>query len=282
MALYINTNVASVDAQRNLMNSTNALSQTYQRLSSGQRINSAKDDAAGLAISSRMTAQIRGMSQAMRNANDGVSLVQVAEGALDETTNALQRIRELAVQSANATYNVTDRADMQKEASQLLSEINRIATETSFNNQNVLNGSYVNKYFQIGAYSGQHIRVSIGKASVGALIGASFTATTSLASILGTASHAASVLKFIDGALDSISAIRANLGAMQNRFEAIVCNLSNIVENTTGAKSRIVDADIAQETSNLTRNSIMQQAGAAVLAQANQQPQIALQLLNGK
>jgi flagellin len=280
MALYVNTNVSSLGAQRYLARSTHALSGTFERLSSGYRINSAKDDAAGLAISTRMTAQIRGLNQAVRNANDGISLVQVAEGALDETTNALQRIRELAVQSANATYiDITDRNSLQREASQLLSEIDRIAQTTQFNKQNVLTGEYTDKYFQVGALSGQVIRLSIGAASLGGLLDAA--AMTFLDSLVGTAVYAASALKYIDGALDRIADLRSNLGAMQNRLEAVVSNLTNVSENTAGARSRILDADIARETAELTRSSIMQQAGAAMLAQANQQPRIALQLLGG-
>jgi flagellin len=280
MALYVNTNVASLNSQRNLTRSTNALAGTFQRLSSGYRINSAKDDAAGLAISNRMTAQIRGLNQAVRNANDGISLVQVAEGALDETTNALQRIRELAVQSANATYSNGDRAFLQKEAAQLLSEIDRIAQTTQFNRQNLLTGEYTDKYFQVGAMSGQTIRVSIGAASLEGLLDAA--AVAFIDSLIGTSVYAASALKYIDGALDRIADLRSNLGAMQNRFEAVVANLSNVSENTSASRSRILDADIAKETAELTRSSIMQQAGAAMLAQANQQPQIALQLLGAR
>ncbi|WP_040336510.1 flagellin, partial [Candidatus Magnetobacterium casense] len=261
MALYVNTNVASLNSQRNLMRSTNELSGTFQRLSSGYRINSAKDDAAGLAISTRMTAQILGLNQAVRNANDGISLVQVAEGALDETTNALQRIRELAVQSANTTYSDGDRAFMQKEAAQLMSEIDRIAKTTQFNKQNLLTGEYTDKYFQVGALSGQVIRVSIGAASIGGLLSAAAVAFVD--SLIGTSVYAASALKYIDSALDRIADLRSNLGAMQNRFEAVVSNLSNVSENTSASRSRIMDADIARETAELTRSAIMQQAGAA-------------------
>jgi flagellin len=280
MALYVNTNVASLNSQRTLARSTHALAGTFERLSSGSRINSAKDDAAGMAISTRMTAHILGLNQAVRNANDGISLVQVAEGALDETTNALQRIRELAVQSANATYNDGDRAFMQKEVSQLMSEIDRIAQSTQFNRQNLLTGEYTDKYFQIGAMSGQVIRVSIGAASLEGLLDAAAIAFVD--SLIGTSVYAASALKYIDSALDRIADLRSNLGAMQNRFEAVVSNLSNVSENTSASRSRILDADIAKETAELTRSSIMQQAGAAMLAQANQQPQIALQLLGAR
>jgi flagellin len=279
MSLSIATNVTSLTAQRNLMRSTSALGTTFQRLSSGLRINSAKDDAAGMAISTRMTAQIRGLNQAVRNANDGISMMQVAEGALDETTNALQRIRELAVEAANDTMTSTDRAALQKEIDQLLSEIDRISTQTEFNNQVLLSGAWeTSKVFQVGADPNQTIAVTVDR-----------TTTTSLLSMTGagvagainvsTQGSANATLARIDRALDSVSDIRASLGAYQNRFEMVIANLSNVSENTSAARSRIVDADIAAESADLTRNSILQQAGTAILAQANQQPQIALQLL---
>ncbi|MBF0214083.1 MAG: flagellin FliC [Magnetococcales bacterium] len=273
MPLFINTNVASLNAQRNLERSTGSLGQTFARLASGLRINSAKDDAAGLAISSRMTSQIRGLNQAIRNANDGISLSQVAEGALQETGNALQRIRELAVQAANGTNTESDRADLQKEVDQLLSEIQRIAGHVQFNNTKVLDGTYAGGgQFQIGASAGQTITVSIKAASLGALLS---DGTVTISTVDG----ANIALTRITNALNSVSDIRANLGAVQNRFEAVIANLSNVVENMSAARSRIMDADIANETATLTRNAILQQAGTAVLAQANQQPQLALQLL---
>ncbi|MBF0123902.1 MAG: flagellin FliC [Magnetococcales bacterium] len=278
MALYVNTNVASINAQRHLARSTSALTQTFQKLSSGYRINSAKDDAAGLAISQRMTAQVRGLNQAIRNANDGISVVQVAEGALDETTNAMQRIRELAVQSSNDTYNTTDRSSLQREVAQLLSEIDRISADTHFNKQNLLDGTYTSKYFQIGMFAGQRLRVSIGPATVTNLLG---MGSASMNTLITDVANAQGALSKIDNALNSVADLRANLGAVQNRFESVVANLANIVESTTASRARITDADIAYETANLTRNTILQQAGTAVLAQANQQPQIALQLLGG-
>ncbi|GAB0055967.1 Flagellin [Candidatus Magnetaquicoccaceae bacterium FCR-1] len=274
MPLFINTNVASLNAQRNLERSTGALGQTFARLSSGLRINSAKDDAAGLAISNRMTSQIRGLNQAIRNANDGISLAQVAEGALLETGNSLQRIRELAVEAANGTNTPEDRADLQKEVSQLLSEIQRVSEQVQFNNTLILNGNYNSgQQFQIGANANQTITVSIKAATYSALFG------TGVSVNIGTVSGANSALVQITNALNSVSDIRANLGAIQNRFEAVIANLSNVVENMSAARSRILDADIANETATLTRNAILQQAGTAVLAQANQQPQLALQLL---
>ncbi|MBF0612396.1 MAG: flagellin FliC [Magnetococcales bacterium] len=274
MAMYINTNVASLNARRNLEKSTNITGKTFNRLASGLRINSAADDAAGLAITMRMTSQVRGLNQAQRNANDGVSLVQVAEGALEETTTALQRMRELAVQAANDIYSSADRSNLQKEIKQLLSEVQRIATQTQFNGMALLTGSFDNKMFQVGAFSGQVISFSILAASNAAL-GISGNTTIDV-STYGAASTA---IAQIDKALSSVSDLRANLGAVQNRFESTIANLANVVENISAARSRIEDADLADETSRLTKNSILQQAGTAILAQANQQPQLALQLL---
>nr|AFK73937.1 flagellin protein FliC5 [Candidatus Magnetococcus massalia]CRH07698.1 flagellin [Candidatus Magnetococcus massalia] len=272
MALYINTNVSSLNAQRKLADSTNSLSKTYERLSSGLRINGAADDAAGLSISTRMTAQIRGLNQASRNANDAISMIQTAEGALNETEAALQRMRELAVQASNETYTSSDRSDMQAELSQLISEIGRIATDTSFNGQNLLSAGF-SATMLVGAYSGKTITVSITGAEAGdiGVSGLNISATT------GTSAMAA--ITTIDAAIDSVSDLRSKLGAYQNRFEAVISNLDNVSERTTQSKSRIMDADIAQETANLTRNAILQQAGTSILAQANQQPQLALSLL---
>ncbi|MBF0429203.1 MAG: flagellin FliC [Magnetococcales bacterium] len=274
MAFSIATNVMSLTAQRNLETTSNSLGNTFKRLSSGLRINSAKDDSAGLTISTRMTAQIRGINQAARNANDAISMMQVAEGALDETTNSLQRIRELTVQAANDTLVTADRTAIQKEVNQLLSEIDRIAQQTEFNNQVLLSTGWKGanaKTFQVGADAGQIITVSVNAALATSLGVSGITVTTR--------ASASMTLGKVDSALDSISDIRANLGAFQNRFEAAIANLTNVSENTSASRSRIMDADIAMETANLTRKSILQQAGTAILAQANQQPQIALQLL---
>ena len=282
MALVINTNIASLTAQRNLSNSTSALGVTFKRLSSGQRINSAADDAAGLSISDRMTSQVRGLNQAVRNANDTISLIQITESALTETTNALQRMRELAVQAANDTNVSSDRADLQKEVNQLVSEIDRIANTTQFNNQLLLQGNFrEGKTFQVGANYGQTLMVSITSMGASAL---HINATEMASFVTGTTTSAnqmaaESAIARIDLAINSVTAQRASLGALQNRFEAVVANLTNISLNTSIARSRILDADIAAETAKLTQNSIMQQAGTAVLAQANQQPAIVLQLL---
>ncbi|MBF0611480.1 MAG: flagellin FliC [Magnetococcales bacterium] len=275
MAMFINTNVASLNARRNLEKSTVSLGKTFNRLASGLRINSAADDAAGMAITNRMTAQIRGLNQSQRNANDGISLVQVAEGALEETSSSLQRMRELAIQASNDIYTSSDRSSLQKEVLQLLSEIQRISTQTQFNGLKLLTGSFDGKIFQVGAFSGQTINVSIGTTSLGALGLSGPTGPIDI-STYGTASTA---IWAIDNALNSITDIRADLGAIQNRFESTIANLANVVENMSSARMRIQDADLAEETSRLTKTSILQQAGTAILAQANQQPQLALQLL---
>ncbi|ABK42597.1 flagellin domain protein [Magnetococcus marinus MC-1] len=270
MSMSIITNVASLQAQRKLSGTTNALSQTYERLSSGLRINGAADDAAGLTISTRMTAQIRGLNQASRNANDGISLVQVTEGALQETEAALQRMRELAVQASSATYTNTDRADLNDELTQLVTEITRIATETKFNGMVMLSATQTYD-IQVGADAGQKITVSTTAAGASALgVTAASITSAGLASI---------AIGKIDAAIASVSDMRSVLGSQQNRLEAAIANLDNVSERTQAARSRIMDADIAQETANLTKQSILQQAGAAMLAQANQQPQLMLSLL---
>ena len=280
--LSVVTNVSSLTATRHLTKSTNSLGRTFERLSSGMRINGARDDAAGLSISTRLTAQVRGMNMAIRNTNDAISLVQVAEGALDETTNALQRMRELAIQSNNATMTTADQDDLQKEVTMLMAEIERIASTTEFNNQNVIDGTFTSKTFQVGPDVGHTLSVSIGDSDAAALGLSTAPGVVTNMSIGGGAGTLGSIdraITNIDKALDSVSDMRANLGAYQNRFESLIANLSNVSENTAAARSRIMDADIATETANLTKNAIMQQAGTAILAQANQQPQIALQLL---
>jgi flagellin len=246
-----------------------------QRLSSGLRINSAKDDAAGLAISNRMTSQVRGLNQAVRNANDGISLAQTAEGALQETTSLLQRMRELAVQSSNGTNTVDDQKSLDAEFQQLVTEIDRISTDTSFNNQTLLSGGFSGSanamVFQIGADADQTIAVEIAGAGAAAL---SINALNVL-----TFSAAQSAITQIDAAIGTVDSSRGNLGAVQNRLESTIANLSNVSENVSAARSRILDADIAQETSNMTKFNILQQAGTSILAQANQSPQLALSLL---
>ena len=282
MALVINTNIASLNAQRNLSKSQGDLSKAMQKLSSGLRINSAKDDAAGLAISDRMTSQIRGLTQAARNANDGISLAQTAEGALQETTNMLQRMRELAVQSANDTNTVEDRTSLNAEFANLIEEIDRIATSTSFNGKTMLTGSYANAgsgfVFHVGANANQVISVTIPGASAGAL-GSGGNTIQSMAIL--TQSGANFTLGVIDAAISDVDVMRGNMGAVQNRMESTIANLNNVSENLSAARSRILDADVAQETASMTKNNILQQAGVAILSQANQTPQLALQLLQG-
>jgi len=273
MALTINTNVASLNAQRNLGATQTNLSKSMQRLSSGLRINSAKDDAAGLAISDRMTAQIRGLNQAARNANDGISLAQTAEGALQETTNIIQRIRELAVQGANGTNDTNDLGSINGEITQLTQEITRIADSTQFNGTFLLGGA-LDATFQVGANTGagQSIDLTVAQdfdaAGLGLNVAAISDNTTAQAWITAA-----------DAALETVDTTRGELGAIQNRFESTIANLNNVSENLSAARSRILDADIAQETSNMTKQNILQQAGVSILAQANQNPQLALSLL---
>ncbi len=274
MALFVNTNVSSLNAQRQLINSGKSLDTAFQRLSSGLRINSAADDAAGLQISNRLTSQIQGLDQAIRNANDGISLAQVAEGAMDEITSALQRIRVLSVQSQNGINSSSDRLALQKEVSALKAEISRIATTTQFGGVKILDGKY-SSTFLVGANAGQSISVNISR--IGGGYGASGLnlATLSIATLAG----ASTALTAIDSAINAIDATRADLGAIQNRFQSTIRNLSNIVENVSSARSRIRDTDFAKETAELTRAQILQQASTTILAQSNQRPQSALSLL---
>ncbi|WP_414830105.1 flagellin [Alteromonas sp. H39] len=275
MSLYVNTNVSALNAQRQLFDVSNSLSTSFERLSSGFRINSAADDAAGLQISDRMTSQVQGLNQAVRNANDAISLSQTAEGALNETTTALQRIRQLAVQSQNGINSSADRAALQKEVAALKSEISRISTDTQFNGVNILNGSF-SAAFLVGANSNQSISVNLSTAN-GASLGASGLGVGTVD--ISTAGGASTALTAIDNAISSIGGTRADLGALQNRFQSTIRNLSNISENISAARSRIRDTDFAAETADLTRNQIIQQASTTVLSQANQRPQAALQLL---
>lgn len=383
MPQVINTNVMSLNAQRNLTTSGSQLATALQRLSSGLRINSAKDDAAGLAISERFTTQIRGLNQAVRNANDGISLSQTAEGALGEVANNLQRIRELAVQAANATNSSSDRAALQAEVSQLLQEIDRVANQTAFNGVRLLDGSFTSAVFQVGANAGETVTVSglvdaniaalgsvtaatgqssavtaitaLGAVGAGVLVingtdvgngiaaagsasqrvgqvvdainnyasttgvnaaydsatnrivltsaadivvtgtddgtatafnvagndGDATAATTTGITLLSVASSAGAALAIqqVDSALAGINSARATLGAVQNRFTSVVANLMTTAENLTASRSRILDADFAAETAAMTRAQILQQAGTAILAQANAVPQNVLSLL---
>tara|TARA_B110000211_G_scaffold102916_2_gene119782 strand:- start:4954 stop:5781 length:828 start_codon:yes stop_codon:yes gene_type:complete len=271
MALVVNSNIASLNAQRNLGGSTNDLQTNFERLSSGKRINSAKDDAAGLQISSRLTAQINGLNQAARNANDGISLSQTAEGALDEYTNALQRMRTLSVQSLNGSNSDADRKALDAEFTELETELTRISTDTGFAGEKLLNGTYTSKFFQVGADAGQKIEVSIGQ---------NFAAASTISTVgISAASQASRALVKIDSALALVTSTRADLGAKQNRFASVIRSNDNTAQNLSASRSRIEDTDYASESAQLARSTVLQQASSSMLAQANQQPQIALSLL---
>jgi len=286
MPQTINTNLPSLNAQRNLAASQNSLSVSMQRLSSGLRVNSAKDDAAGLAIAERMNAQVRGMNVAIRNANDGISLAQTAEGALGKVSDALQRMRELAVQSRNATNSDQDKDSLDKEFGELAKEIQRVLAGTTFNGKNILGQQAGSQTFQVGANTTANDTIDIITTNmVTAPNITSIAGTNNLgtgrASIGSTATGnaIADVINGIDAALDVVNAERATLGASQSRFEAVISNLMTAAENQSAARSRIMDADFAAETANLSRAQILQQAGNAMVAQANQLPQLVLRLL---
>ena len=264
MGLMINTNIEAFDAHRNLVNTENSLSKSMQRLSSGLRINSAADDAAGLAISQKLTGQVNGLAQAQRNAQDGVSLVQTAEGSLNEVHAMLQRIRELAVQYQNGTLAGSDQTAIQSEVSQLQSEIARIGTTAQFNGIALFTGSSTTISFQVGANDAEQI--SVTTMSMGGMVGAiSLGSSTALASL--------------DGYINAVSAQRATFGAVQNRLQYTLDNLSTYQENLSASLSRIRDVDMASEMVNFTKEQILQQAGTSMLAQANSAPQSVLKLL---
>jgi flagellin len=282
MPQTINTNLNSLNAQRNLNTSQMSLSVSMQRLSSGLRVNSAKDDAAGLAIAERMNAQVKGMNVAARNANDGISLAQTAEGALGKVSDALQRMRELAVQSRNASNSSSDKDSLNKEFQQLSMEINRVLGATTFNGKAILASGAGSLNFQIGANTTVDDLITISTANM--LSDVSVTAVTGALVSIGSAANTAAiktVIDNIDGALDKINSERAVYGATQSRFDAIISNLQVAAENQTAARSRIMDADFAVETANLSRAQILQQAGNAMVAQANALPQQVLKLLQG-
>ena len=282
MAQVINTNMMSLNSQRSLNRSQNSMQTSLERLSSGLRINRAKDDAAGLAISERFTSQVRGLDQAIRNANDGISLLQTAEGALAEVGSTLQRMRELAIQSKNGTYNSSDRQSLQDEFKALQAEVVRIANVTEFNNINLV-GQASGISLQVGWENGANNVVVVsakdlsGTAAAG---GISFVLHSGVSiGSTGGAAKASTAMSALQRAIDAVSNLRADFGAVQNRLESAVRNMENVIENQTAARSRIQDADFARETANLTRTQILQQAGTAMLAQANQLPQNILQLL---
>jgi len=274
MGLRINTNVASLSAQRNLSKASVSLGRNFEHLSTGKRIARASDDAAGLAISTRLSAQVRSLQQASRNANDGISMVQTAEGSLGEIANVLSRARELAVQSANGTLSATDKDGLQQEFANLLNQVNQISSSTSFNGISLLDGSTPSISLQIGA----------GTTGGTDTLTVSLTSSTATAlSIntldIGSTGNATAAITALDTAIDSISASRSALGAVQNTLSGTISAIDNRSENLAGANSRIVDVDVAAETAELTKNNILQQAALAVLAQANQQPSSALTLL---
>jgi flagellin len=284
MASTINTNVASLNAQRNLTASQSSLTTSMQRLSSGLRVNSAKDDAAGLAIAERMNAQVRGMNVAIRNANDGISLAQTAEGALGKVGDSLQRMRELAVQARNATNSDSDRESLNKEYGELAKEIQRVLGGTKFNGKAILGAEAGSQTFQVGAGVTANDKIEIETTNLASDNSITTVAGSGGSAPAGIGSSVAvedidDVITNIDAAIDTINSERATLGASQSRFEAVISSLQISVENQSAARSRIMDADFAAETANLSRAQILQQAGNAMVAQANQMPQQVLQLL---
>ncbi|MBW7570190.1 flagellin [Succinivibrio faecicola] len=292
MALYVSTNISSINSGRQLGKATHALDTSYKRLSSGLRINSAKDDAAGLQISNRLTAQINGLNQGNRNANDGIALAQTAEGALDEVTNMLQRIRTLALQSANGTNTTTDRTSLQSEVTQLSSEIARIACKTTFAGNSILAGagkglldSKGKLSLQVGANANDTVTVNLSVAFLlSKMQEVSSVSTKGLSTDkksfdVSTVCKAQNVLEGIDSYISFVDKKRGELGAVQNRLESTIANQSNIAENESDARSRIRDTDYAEEAANLSQQTIVQQAASSMLTQANSRPQIALSLL---
>jgi flagellin len=301
MSLVINTNVASLNAQRSLATSGSELKTAMERLSSGKQINSAADDAAGFAIAERMTAQIRGLNMATKNANDGLSMIATVENATNDVTDMLHRIRELAVQAANDTNSSTDRGYLQKEVDSLLNEINRVAAQTVYNGEEVLDGSRSGssnkQQIQVGTDSGQSVSFEISAVDTDTLLltAGIFTASNAAGNSTGaaialeasgatgtisvaTASGAAATLTKVTSAIESVAGSRAELGAVSNRLEYTVSNLMNVAEYTTAARSRIEDADFAAESARLAKAQVLQQTGTAMLAQANASQQLALSL----
>ena len=286
MPQTINTNLNSLNAQRNLGTSQSSLAMSMQRLSSGLRVNSAKDDAAGLAIAERMTSQVRGMSTSIRNANDGISMAQTAEGALGKVSDSLQRMRELSVQAANATNSDSDKNSLDKEFGELAKEIQRVLGGASFNGQHMLGADAKAFQFQVGANTSSNDTIDItttdltADATVTAVAGTDNAgAGRAVIDSTATAATIKTVIDNIDLAISTVSDQRAVMGASQSRFDSVIANLQSSVENQTAARSRIMDTDFAAETANLSRSQILQQAGNAMVAQANQLPQQVLTLL---
>ncbi|WAR45417.1 flagellin N-terminal helical domain-containing protein [Methylomonas rapida] len=280
-SMVINTNIASINSQRMLSKTNDTLQTSMERLSSGLRVNSAKDDAAGLAIADRMTSQIRGMTVAMRNANDGISMAQTAESGMGNITETLQRMRDLAVQSANrAAISGDDANKLQTEFKQLQEEISRIIKNTEFNGKKILAGSMKSAVFQVGANtaSDNQIKITVSNLTSAAGLKSTLMVSTAIGSAAG-ASGARKAVDAIDAAIKTIDTFRSTLGAIQNRFTTTIANLQSSMENQSAARSRIMDADFAAETAQLSRAQILQQAGTAMLAQANQSTQGVLKLL---
>lgn len=295
MALYVNTNTSSINSQRNLSKSTSSLSSSYTKLASGLRINSAKDDAAGLQISNRMTSQINGLTQGNRNANDGISLAQVTEGALDEVTTMLQRMRTLAIQSANGTNSSEERTALNDEVKELQAEIARIGTDTSFGGTLKIFGATGNDNSIIGANGKATIEFQVGSnanevisiefKSMSNLLNTNSSTTDNLETgkviEVDTAAHSQTAIDKIDAMIQNVDAFRAKLGAVQNRLESTISNQENIIENVNDARSRIRDVDYAAETAKMAQQQILQQASTSMLSQANQKNSIAMNLLGG-
>ena len=299
MAVYVNTNVSSLNGRRYLNNVQNQLTTTYQRLSSGMRINSAKDDAAGLQIADRLTTQINGLNQGNRNTNDGIALAQTIEGALDETSNMLQKIRTLAVQSANGTNTKEDRDALNAEAQSLQAEITRIAQQTKFGGKTVLNGASSadtiygtqangskggKMNIQVGANNKDEISFSVGVFTFSKIVSAAIAGNANIGFsagkvVLGAASKAKAVIDLMDAMIAKVDNQRSGLGAIQNRLESSIRNQSNVAANQSDARSRIRDADFAEDSANLSQQSIIQQAATSMLMQANSRPQLALSML---
>jgi flagellin len=280
MSSTINTNNVSLNAQRNLATSQASLATTMQRLSSGLRINSAKDDAAGLAIAERMNAQVKGMNVAIRNTNDGISMMQTAEGSLAKVGDSLQRMRELAVQSRNATNSCSDKDSLNKEFAQLQSEIKRVLGGTAFNGKHILGADATAMNFQVGANTTTNDSITVTTQNMNNVSNISTVTSSSLVIDKSATSGAiGTVIDDLDKAIDTVNDERATIGATQNRFDAVISNLQQSVESQASARGRIMDADFAQETSNLSRTQILSQAGTAMVAQANQQPNNVMRLL---
>lgn len=275
MSLYVASNTSSINSQRQLSKSTKSLDSSYQKLASGMRINSAKDDAAGLQISNRMTSQINGLTQGNRNANDGISLCQTTEGALDEVTNMLQRMRTLAIQSANGTNSSDERTAIQAEVTQLQKEIKRIGDDTSFGGTKKILGAHAGDKisFQVGSNGSEVISLDTQKLTV-------LTANAMSGGVnLSTSAGAQTAIAKLDDAIKQVDGYRAKLGAVQNRLESTISNQENVIENVSDARSRIRDVDYASETANMSQQRILQQASTSILSQANQKTSIALNLL---